>query len=391
MDLSKYKFSIPENLRELIQDPQVQMISATIAGLIILLITAFVFKFIRNRGKEQKVLEEISDEPSDEELPADSKPSEEIRSKENLTVKSVRELDDASWLKKLKSGLEKTRLQFNQSLGALFSGELNEETLEKVHESLYRADIGVETCDDLLEEIKKHRDQSLSWEQVKPIIKERVTKILSIEPKPFALENPPLVLLVVGVNGVGKTTTIGKLAAHFAASNQSVMLCAADTFRAAAIDQLNIWAERTDVPMIKHKPGSDPAAVVFDGIKAAKARNIDVLLIDTAGRLHNKEELMAELTKIKKIVKRETNQSNQQTLMVIDATTGQNAAQQVKAFNELVEIDGLVVTKLDGTAKGGSLIGICNKYQIPIRFVGVGEQVNDLRTFNGKDFVESLF
>jgi fused signal recognition particle receptor len=201
----------------------------------------------------------------------------------------------------------------------------------------------------------------------------------------------PFVILVVGVNGVGKTTSIGKLAAHYVAEGKSVMLCAGDTFRAAAIEQLQVWGERIGVPVIKHQQGADPASVAFDAVKAAKARGVDVLLIDTAGRLHNKTELMDELAKVKRVITKEMPAAPHETWLVIDATTGQNAVQQVKAFGELVQLSGLVVTKLDGTAKGGVIIGIKQKFKLPIRYIGVGEKAKDLKEFSARDFAESLF
>ena len=377
---------------EILQTPLGQIAAIFALTVILILISALVIHFIK------KPLTGIPSSKVSQPKPTasgkhDEKSTEQPSKKPGLpeAVHSIRNLDNSSWLKRLKSGLGKTRDHLNSSLSGLFSGKLDEDTLEQIHESLYRADIGVETCDQMIEIIRQKKDDVNSWEDAKPILAQGLREVLTVDSPEFDFSHTPLVILVVGVNGVGKTTTIGKLAAHFEAENKSVILCAGDTFRAAAIDQLGIWAERTGVPMVKHQPGSDPAAVVYDGIQAAKSRNADVLLVDTAGRLHNKEELMAELTKIKKIVSRESQGSSQQTLMVIDATTGQNAAQQVKVFNDLVSIDGLVVTKLDGTAKGGAVIGICNKYKIPIKYIGVGEQAADLRRFNPEDFISSIF
>ena len=257
--------------------------------------------------------------------------------------------------------------------------------LENLHEALYRADIGVATADKLVDHVRKNmkQDDAASWEAVASRLKEQAGAILDVPQK--------APLRIVGVNGVGKTTTIGKLAAHFLAADKKVLLAAADTFRAAAIEQLSVWGERLGVDVVKHQAGSDPAAVAYDAVKAALSRGTDVLLIDTAGRLHAKAELMAELGKINRIIGRDLPGAPHETWLVVDATTGQNAVQQVKAFKEVVDLTGLVVTKLDGTAKGGVLIGITDQFGIPIRYVGVGEKAVDLRPFSPQEYVESLF
>jgi fused signal recognition particle receptor len=237
------------------------------------------------------------------------------------------------------------------------------------------------------------QDEATSWELVASRLKEKASVIMD-EAQKVSLRKPekgPWVILVVGVNGVGKTTSIGKLAAHFLASDKKVLLAAADTFRAAAIEQLSVWGERLGVDVIKHQAGSDPAAVAYDAVKAAMARDTDVLLIDTAGRLHAKAELMAELGKINRIIGRDLPGAPHETWLVVDATTGQNAVQQVKAFKEVVDLTGIIVTKLDGTAKGGVLIGITDQFGIPIRYIGVGEKAADLRLFQSGEYVESLF
>lgn len=222
-------------------------------------------------------------------------------------------------------------------------------------------------------------------------LQEEIASILSGHSRTLrASEHGPLVLLIVGVNGVGKTTSIGKLAHYFRSQGKSVLLCAADTFRAAAIDQLKVWGERVGVEVVAHKAGADPAAVAYDGVKAAISRKMDVVMIDTAGRLHSKQELMDELAKIKRVIGRDLPDAPHETLLVLDATTGQNAAMQVKAFSEVVQVTGLVVTKLDGTAKGGVIVGISDKYDLPILFVGVGERPEDLKPFSAADYAHSI-
>jgi len=223
-------------------------------------------------------------------------------------------------------------------------------------------------------------------------LSQQMQNIFTQSQRPFVtVDKKPFVLLVIGVNGVGKTTTIGKLAARFKAQGKSVMLCAADTFRAAAIEQLQVWGERNDVPVIKQHAGADPASVAFDGVQAAKSRGVDILIIDTAGRLHSKTELMAELSKINKSIGKDLPGAPHETWIVLDATTGQNAVQQCKAFSDVTSLTGIVVTKLDGTAKGGVIVGIADQFKLPIRFIGVGEKATDLKEFQATEFVESLF
>lgn len=260
---------------------------------------------------------------------------------------------------------------------------------------MYRADLGAGTTDQLIKLIKEKllpQSAQPSWEQICDFLQTEIAAIMgNVSAKPLNTpEKGPLVILVVGVNGVGKTTSIGKLAAYFKSEGKSVLLCAADTFRAAAIEQLQAWGQRLNVDVIKHQAGSDPAAVAYDAVKAATARDIDVVIIDTAGRLHNKLELMDELGKIKRIIGRDIPEAPHETLLVLDATTGQNAVMQVKAFSEVVPVTGLIVTKLDGTAKGGVIVGISEKYHLPIRFIGIGEKAEDLRPFSAADFAGSI-
>jgi fused signal recognition particle receptor len=313
-----------------------------------------------------------------------------------MDVEDVRRTDRASWLGRLKSGLAKTRDSLRGSLESLFTGQtkLDHGVLEQLHEVLYRADIGVATADKLVGAVraKLGKDEAASWPAVSQCLKDEMRAILQKSQAPLARpDQPPFVVLIVGVNGVGKTTSIGKLGAHFLAADQTVLLAAGDTFRAAAIEQLEVWGQRLGVDVVRHKQGSDPAAVAYDGVKAAIARQVDVLLIDTAGRLHSKNELMAELAKVNRVIGKDLPGAPHATWLVIDATTGQNAVQQVKAFKEVVGVTGLVVTKLDGTAKGGVLVGIADQFGLPIHYIGVGEKAADLRAFNVDDYVESMF
>ena len=296
---------------------------------------------------------------------------------------------------KLKSGLGKTRNSLNEKINSVFSNfrKVDEELLEELEEILIMSDIGVETATDIISKLRdrikleKLQDEN----EVKNALKEEMRKILDRVPNDLKLETNPAVILVVGVNGVGKTTSIGKIANNLRKNGKKVVVAAADTFRAAAVEQLEIWANRAGVDIVKKEEGVDPASVVFDAIKITKEKNADVLICDTAGRLHTKKYLMDELLKIGKVIEKELPEASMETLMVIDSTTGQNAILQVKAFKEVVPITGLVLTKLDGTAKGGVVLGIVNENSIPVKFVGVGEQIDDMEIFNSEDFVNAIF
>jgi len=294
---------------------------------------------------------------------------------------------------KLLAELDKTRKSLLGSVENVLSSftTIDEDLFDELEEVLIMSDIGVETSTNIIDavrqRVKKERINEVL--KVKDVIIDEISNILSSDDK-FVLKTPA-VILVIGVNGVGKTTTIGKLANKYKAEGKSVMLAAADTFRAAAIDQLEVWAERNDVPIIKHQENSDPAAVIFDGVNAAKNRNIDVLICDTAGRLHNKKNLMDELKKINKIIEREYEQAQREVFLVLDATTGQNALQQARLFKETADITGLILTKLDGTAKGGIVIAIKNELNIPVRYIGVGEKATDLQIFDAEIFAKALF
>ena len=295
---------------------------------------------------------------------------------------------------KLKQGLGKTRDSLNDKINSVFSNfrKVDEDLLEELEEILIMSDIGVETATEIISKLRNRiKLEKITDEQgVKNVLKEEMQKILDKVPNGLELKTKPAVILVVGVNGVGKTTSIGKIANNLRKQGKKVVVAAADTFRAAAVEQLEIWAKRADVDIVKRNEGSDPASVVYDAIKITKEKNADVLICDTAGRLHTKKYLMDELLKIGKVIEKELPDAKKETLMVIDSTTGQNAIIQVKAFKEVVPITGLILTKLDGTAKGGVVIGIVNENSIPVKFVGVGEKIDDMEVFNSKDFVDAI-
>lgn len=301
-----------------------------------------------------------------------------------------------AFFEKLKAGLAKTREGFVNKVNSLISGhkQIDEEFYEELEEILIQSDVGMETTLSLVEKMRNSAKEkkATSGDEVKEILKEEIKRILESGDNRLNLqENDLTVILVVGVNGAGKTTTIGKLAADFADQGKKVVLAAADTFRAAAIEQLEIWAQRSGAQLIKHQEGSDPAAVAFDGLQAAKSRGADVLLIDTAGRLQNKKNLMNELNKIFRVLQREIPEAPHEVLLVIDATTGQNALSQASVFKETASVTGIVLTKLDGTAKGGVIIPVADQMEIPVKYIGVGEGIGDLKPFHAGDFVEALF
>ena len=295
---------------------------------------------------------------------------------------------------KLKQGLNKTKESFNEKINNVFSNfrKVDEEFLEELEEALIMADIGVDTSVEIIsnlrERIKKEKIED--EEDVKNALREEMKKILDIPNKELKVNTKPSVILVVGVNGVGKTTSIGKIANRLAKDGKKVVVAAADTFRAAAVEQLEIWAKRAGAEVVKRDEGVDPASVVFDAIRKTKEIDADVLIVDTAGRLHNKKYLMDELNKIQKVINKEMQEADKEVLLVIDGTTGQNAISQVKAFKNEADITGLVLTKLDGTAKGGVVVGIVKENQIPVKFIGVGEQIDDMEIFNAEDFVKAI-
>lgn len=296
---------------------------------------------------------------------------------------------------RLKSGLGKTRGGFTGRIGALLTGrKIDEDLFDELEEALIEADLGIHTAMTLMDTLRDRVEEEKikESERLKDILVEEIEAILKRGQRPLEPEKGTLkVILVTGVNGVGKTTTIGKMAARYKSEGYKVILCAGDTFRAAAAEQLSLWAERTGVDIVKHGEGADPGAVVFDGIRAAKARKADLLLIDTAGRLQNKNNLMAELSKINRIIDRELPGTPKESLLVLDASTGQNAISQAHSFGEIVDLTGIILTKIDGTAKGGIIVGIIDEMDLPVYFVGVGETVDDLQDFHAEAFASALF
>lgn len=296
---------------------------------------------------------------------------------------------------KLKTGLTKTKNNFTEKVAEVLSiaVKIDEELYEELEEILITADIGVDTSIEIIEKVReKVKEKKIKDpKEVYTCLKEVLTEILGEGNNGVNIEVTPKVFLVIGVNGAGKTTSIGKVSYTLKNKGYKVIMAAADTFRAAAIDQLEVWSDRAGVDIIRHQEGADPGSVVFDAIQASKARKADVLICDTAGRLHNKKNLMNELEKINRIIDREYSEASKETLLVLDATTGQNALQQAKQFTEVCPIDGIVLTKLDGTAKGGVIIAIKHQLNIPVKLIGVGEGIEDLQEFNAKDFVEALF
>ena len=298
-----------------------------------------------------------------------------------------------SFFDKIKAGLTKTRDALGTTLGNVFTAsELDDDFYDELEESLILADLGVETAVKAAEQLRKTaREQHIKTaEDAKAALKEILTQMLDVGSTELNLTSKPAVILVIGVNGVGKTTTIGKMAAQLTKEGKKILLVAGDTFRAAAADQLQIWAERTGTAIVRQHEGADPASVVYDGIQSAKAKDVDVIIIDTAGRLHNKQNLMNELGKISRIVERELPNASKEVLLVLDGTTGQNGLVQAKSFKEIAGVTAVALTKLDGTAKGGIVIAVADTLQIPVKFIGVGEQVDDLMPFNAKEFVEAL-
>ena len=298
------------------------------------------------------------------------------------------------FFEKLKQGMSKTKTSFDEKINNVFKSfkKVDEDFLDELEEILIMSDIGMDTSikimNNLRQKIKKEKIQD--EEEVKQALRNEMTEILSKVDINLKLNTKPSVILVIGVNGVGKTTSIGKIANRLAKDGKKVVIAAADTFRAAAVEQLEIWANRAGADIVKREEGIDPASVVYDAIKTTREKNADVLIVDTAGRLHNKKYLMDELRKIQKVIQKEMSECDEEVLLVIDGTTGQNAISQVKAFKEEADITGLVLTKLDGTAKGGVVIGIVEENNIPVKFIGVGEQIDDMEIFNAEDFVRAI-
>ena len=334
--------------------------------------------------------EELDEELHHEEA-AEEAPAEEVKEEPAQEEKPAK----MGFFAKLKAGLDKTRKNILGGVDGVLGAftKIDEDLFEELEEALIMADLGVQTTMDIVENLRKRvkREHATDPSLIKGMLIDEITAILEEGAEEEESLPNPSVLLVIGVNGVGKTTTIGKLAHNYKEEGKSVMLAAADTFRAAAIDQLEIWGERNNVPVIKQEENSDPAAVVFDAVHEARKQNVDLLICDTAGRLHNKKNLMEELKKIARVIEREYPAAHKEVYLVLDATTGQNALQQAKLFKEVADITGIVLTKLDGTAKGGIVVAIKSELQIPVRYIGVGEGIHDLQKFNAAEFAGALF
>ena len=339
----------------------------------------------QNEDQEQVEVQEQNEEREQEQ--------NEDQDIKDITIQEVKK---DNFIKKLFSGLSKTRDHILKGVDDVLGAfkQIDEELYEELEEVLIMADFGVETTLNIMNQLKQVVKQKKITEptQLKEALQDIITQLLTREPFIDDVSNKePSVILVIGVNGAGKTTSIGKLAYLFKQSHKKVLLAAADTFRAAAIEQLQIWADRARVELIKHEEGSDAAAVVYDAISAAKSRKSDVLICDTAGRLQNKTNLMKELEKISRIIEREYPEAKKEILIVLDATTGQNALQQVKLFKEVANISGIILTKLDGTAKGGAIVGIHSSLNVPVKYIGVGEKIEDLQPFDAQAFAKALF
>lgn len=298
------------------------------------------------------------------------------------------------FFEKIKQSLTKTRQAMQSTIGGIFAGfhGIDDDFYDELEESLILADLGVDTSVRAVEELREavNMNHLKNAEEVREALKDILAEMLNVGDCALRMNTSPSVILVIGVNGVGKTTTIGKLANQLKSEGKKVLLCAADTFRAAAADQLEIWSQRAGVDIVRQHEGADPASVVFDAISAAKARNSDVILCDTAGRLHNKQNLMNELGKISRIIDRELPDADKEVLLVLDGTTGQNGLMQAKQFSEIAGVTGMVLTKLDGTAKGGIVIAVADSLKIPVKYIGVGEAIDDLMPFEARDFVDAL-
>ena len=343
-------------------------------------------------NEQQEQPEQVVTSQPDEEVVEEPVVEESVV--EETTVEETT-VPKKSFFSRLLGGLAKTRKSFNDKIDTVLKmfGVVDEELFEELEEALIMADVGVDTSLYIIEQLRiRVKEKKIKEpEFIKQEIEDIISDILAQNDTTMNLNTTPSVIMVIGVNGVGKTTSIGKMAAKYKAEGKKVILGAADTFRAAAIDQLAVWATRSGVDIVKHQEGSDPAAVVFDTITAAKARGADVIILDTAGRLHNKKNLMDELNKIYRVMDRELPGCSKETLLVVDATTGQNAVNQVKLFGESTDISGIILTKLDGSAKGGIVLAIAHEENIPVKLVGVGESVEDLQVFDSKDFASALF
>ena len=347
---------------------------------------------------DSKIEPELEPEPEPE---AEPEPEPELKFDKDQLEDTNAEIESVDTINSLDKGLEKTKNSFFSKLGKVLVGKskVDVDVLDDLEEVLITSDVGVETTIEIIENIEKRvsKDKFLGTNELNKILKEEIVGILLEQHSSVSsnfdssLPCKPYVIMVVGVNGVGKTTTIGKLAHKYKTLGKRVILGASDTFRAGAIDQLQVWAERVGVQLIKQNMGSDPASVAFDTLKSAKAQNIDVVIIDTAGRLHNKVNLMNELSKIKRVMDKVIPESPHEVLLVLDGSTGQNAFEQTKQFSSATDVSSLAVTKLDGTAKGGVVLGISHQFKIPVKYIGIGEKIEDLQIFDPKTFVDSFF
>lgn len=344
---------------------------------------------------EEKIPEEETPEETDEVASYEEPNQEESTEEVTALDEPAQEEKKLGFFAKLKAGLDKTRKNIMGGVDAVLGGftKIDEDLFEELEEALIMADIGVQTTMTIVENLRKRvkREHATDPSLIKGMLADEITAILSDGIQEEESLPNPSVMLVIGVNGVGKTTTIGKLASRYKAEGRSVLLAAADTFRAAAIDQLEVWGQRSNIEVIKQGENSDPAAVVYDAVHAARSQNCDLLICDTAGRLHNKKNLMEELRKIAKVIEREHPNAHKEVYLVLDATTGQNALQQAKVFQEVADITGIILTKLDGTAKGGIVVAIKSELQIPVRYIGVGESIQDLQKFDAREFARALF
>ncbi len=347
------------------------------------------FDRFKSNKEEKDVAEDVTS--NDDASIADSDSSAVMLAEEPVTT------NEQGFFTRLKQGLKRTGASFSEGMGQLFLGkkEIDDELFDELETQLLMADVGIDATRQIMDNLtqKVSRKELADPSALYQALQQELTGLLSPSVEPLQIDNQkkPYVILMVGVNGVGKTTTIGKLSKRFQAEGKSVMLAAGDTFRAAAVEQLQVWGERNDVPVIAQHTGADSASVIFDAVQAAQSRNIDVLIADTAGRLHNKDNLMEELRKVVRVMGKLDDTAPHEVMLVLDAGTGQNALSQAKNFQDVVGVTGITLTKLDGTAKGGIIFAISNQLQLPIRFIGVGEQVDDLRPFDAEDFVAALF
>lgn len=348
-------------------------------------------------GNAENIADETMVSSSVEEVTIQETGNTTTDDEESIEQEETEEKKEESkgFFKRLVAGLAKTRNSINESFDNLFKGfsSIDEDFYDELEETLIMADLGLDTTENIIEELKKlvKKNHIKEVEACRDLVINIIKEQMLVDDSAYDFEDQKTVMLIIGVNGVGKTTSIGKLAAQYKSRGKKVMMCAADTFRAAAIDQLKTWANRAGVEIIAQNEGSDPTAVTFDAVKSAQARNVDILLVDTAGRLHNKKNLMDELSKMKRIIEREYPTAHLETLIVLDGSTGQNALEQARQFSTVTDIDGIILTKLDGTAKGGIAIAIQAELDVPVKYIGVGEKINDLQRFDPESYVNALF